>query len=428
MIKRPGSTRVALDTLGCKLNQAETESLARQFAGAGCRLVSPADEADVYILNTCTVTHIADRKSRHLLRQAHRRNPGALLIATGCYAQRARQELTELNGVDLVLGNDEKPHILCLLEELGYLSQPACTPEDFTRHRLNGFRNRAFIKVQDGCDNFCAYCIVPLVRGRETSQPAAQIVAEVQKRVAEGYKEVVLTGTEIGGYSYNELNLGGLIKRLLSETDVRRLRLSSLQPPEISPELVGLWHNPRLCRHLHLSLQSGSDRVLERMKRRYSAQDFRRAVSLIRSVVPEAAITTDVIVGFPGESDGEFEESYSFCQQMGFARIHVFPFSPRPGTEAAKMKGQVSSIIKRERSQKMLALAEESSRNFRKQFLGVTMPVLWEQKSNSAWSGLTGNYIRVYNKSNDDLTNKITDVKMEKIFKDGVWGYNRNKG
>ena len=423
MIKRPGSTRVALDTLGCKLNQAETESLARQFAGAGCRLVSPADEADVYILNTCTVTHIADRKSRHLLRQAHRRNPGALLIATGCYAQRARQDLTELNGVDLALGKDRRPNILCLLEELGYLSQPACTPEDFTRHRLNGFRNRAFIKVQDGCDNFCAYCIVPLVRGRETSQPAAQIVAEVQKRVAEGYKEVVLTGTEIGGYSYNELNLGGLIKRLLSETDVRRLRLSSLQPPEISPELVGLWHNPRLCRHLHLSLQSGSDRVLERMKRRYSAQDFRRAVSLIRSVVPEAAITTDVIVGFPSETSTEFQESYQLCRKLEFARIHVFPYSPRPGTGAAQMPGQIGAKVKKQRSEKMLALARESAQNFSRQFLGRTMPVLWEQKSaNGIWSGLTDNYIKVYTRSSRDLTNQLLPVKLVEIYRDGVWG------
>ena len=422
------SVRVALDTLGCKLNQAETELLAGQFVQAGCKLVSSADEADIYILNTCTVTHIADRKSRHLLRLAHRRNPGAVIVAAGCYAQRAAQELARIDGVSLVLGNEDKMNLVPLLEESGYLSVPACNKADLLAEHCNGLRSRTFVRVQDGCNNHCAYCIVPLVRGGHRSLPAEQVIAEVGDRVSRGYKEAVLTGTEIGCYRYNGLDLSGLVEAILYETGIIRLRLSSLQPHQLTPGLIELWHDHRLCPHLHLCLQSGSDGVLARMKRRYSTNDYQKVVALIRRLVPDAAITTDVIVGFPGESDGEFEESYSFCQQMGFARIHVFPFSPRPGTEAAKMKGQVSSIIKRERSQKMLALAEESSRNFRKQFLGVTMPVLWEQKSNSAWSGLTGNYIRVYNKSNDDLTNKITDVKMEKIFKDGVWGYNRNKG
>ncbi len=420
MDKSLKSARVALDTLGCKLNQAETEFLARQFALAGCRLVSSSDEADIYILNTCTVTHIADRKSRHLLRLAHRRNPEALLVATGCYAQRAQQELSQIDGVRLVLGNDDKMNLVQLLDESGYLSQTA----GVQRYRYNGsyLRNRSFIKVQDGCNNFCAYCIVPLVRGKQKSLPYGQVIAQVKEKVAQGYKEVVLTGTEIGSYGYDGLNLKGLLDIILSETDIMRLRLSSIQPQEINPELIELWRNTRLCPHLHLSLQSGSDSVLKRMKRHYSTEDYQKAVSLIRSVVPEAAITTDVIVGFPGESDSEFEESYNFCQKIGFARIHVFPFSPRPSTEAAKMKGQVSDRVKKQRSQRMLALAKESAQNFRQQFLGKTMPVLWEQKNNGIWSGLTANYIRVYIKSNEDLTNKITDVKLERLYKDGVWG------
>ena len=414
--------KVALDTLGCKLNQAETELLARQFAEAGHRLVSPVDEADVYILNTCTVTHIADAKSRHLLRLAHRRNADALVVVTGCYAQRVPQELAQIEGVSLVVGNDEKPRLLQLLQESGYLSHPTSVPGDYTTNHEPVFRTRAFIKIQDGCNNFCAYCIVPLVRGREKSLPVDRIVAEVRRRVADGYEEVVLTGTEIGSYSHNGTGLKGLLERILAETEVTRLRLSSLQPQEISPELVGLWRDRRLCPHFHLSLQSGSDGVLSRMKRRYCVSDYQGAVSLIRAQVPEAGITTDIIVGFPGETEGEFEGSYDFCQQTGFARIHVFSYSRRSGTEAAQLPQQISAQVKKQRSQKMLALARESAQNFRQQFLGKTMPVLWEKQSGGLWSGLTGNYIKVYTRSDEDLTNKLVSVKLVSIWEDGVWG------
>jgi len=261
-----------------------------------------------------------------------------------------------------------------------------------------------------------------VVRGWEESLPAEDIITRIRARIIRGYKEVVLTGTEIGSYSFNEIDLNGLVEKILDETDIARLRLSSLQPSHITPQLMQLWHNPRLCPHLHLSLQSGSNNVLKRMGRHYSVKEYDEAVSLIRSIVPEAAITTDVIVGFPGESDDEFEESYRFCKEMDFARIHVFPFSPRPGTQAAEMKEQVSSVVKKERSRKILALAEESAGKFRKRFLGRTMPVLWEQKSSGIWSGLSGNYIRVYTKNNGDLTDQITEVKLEKLYKDGIWG------
>jgi threonylcarbamoyladenosine tRNA methylthiotransferase MtaB len=418
--RRPEAATIALDTLGCKLNRAETELLARHFAEAGYRLVSPTDEADIYVLNTCTVTHIADRKSRHFLRLAHRRSPNAIIVAAGCYAQRVREELAKIDGVSLVLDNNDKMNLVQLLEESGRLSRLACSPSDLAGNRRNNPRSRALIMVQDGCNSSCAYCIVPLVRGQQRSLPAARVVSEVRAGVTRGCKEVVLTGTEVGSYRHNGLNLKGLIERLLP--DVRRLRLSSLQPQEVSPELIGLWHDPRLCRHLHLSLQSGSDGVLERMKRHYSTADYRRAVSLIRSVVPQAAITTDVIVGFPGETEDEFRESYSFCQRLEFARIHVFPYSPRPGTEAAQMPSQVSAKVKKQRSEEMLALAEESASSFRQRFLGSTMPVLWEQRSNGVWSGLTDNYIRVYAKSDDDLANKLLPVKLVRLYKDGVWG------
>lgn len=414
--------KVALDSLGCKLNQAETEHLARQLAEAGYKLVSPGDKADIYVLNTCTVTHIADSKCRHWLRLAHHRNPDALLVATGCYAQRAPHELARIEGVDLVLSNDEKNDLLRLLEESGRLNRTDRGQFDTTDIPQNGFRTRAFIKVQDGCNSFCTYCIVPLVRGRDKSLPAEQVIAGVRQRVADGYIEVVLTGTEIGAYSCNGVNLRGLIERILAETDVARLRLSSLQPQEISPQLIELWRDSRLCRHFHLSLQSGSSSVLGRMKRHYALADYQQAVSLIRSRLPEAAITTDIIVGFPGETEAEFEESYNFCQRMEFTRIHVFPYSPREGTEAARMTPSVTDKVKKQRSQRMLALAGESVQNFSRRFLGTTMEVLWEKQSGGIWSGHTDNYITVYTKSDKDLANKLLPVKLGETRRDGVRG------
>ena len=423
MSEERGNMRVALDTLGCKLNQAETELLARQFGEAGYRMVSPDDEADIYILNTCTVTHITDRKARHRLKRARRRNPSALVVAAGCYVERARPELTQIEGVDLLVNNEEKPHLLRLLEESGLISSPVCVQIDTIGCLYGGLRTRALVKVQDGCNSFCAYCVVPLVRGREKSLPVDRVIGEVGQRVAEGCKEVVLTGTEIGAYNHNGVGLKELLEHILSDTDVTRLRMSSVQPQEISPALMGLWRDSRLCRHFHLSLQSGSDAVLERMNRRYSTGDYQCTVSSIRDVVSESAITTDIIVGFPGETAEEFEQSYGYCRRMEFARIHVFQYSPRSGTRAALMRQQVTAQVKKQRSQQMLALAEESARNFRQRFSGRVMEVLWEQQSEAGvWSGLTGNYIKVYTRSSEDLTNKLLSVKLGEIRGDGMWG------
>ncbi len=404
--------RVALATLGCKLNQAETELLARQFAEAGHRLVSRLEEAEVYVLNTCTVTHVADSKSRRLLRLAHRRNPDAVIVATGCYAQRVPEELAKIDGVRLVVGNEEKAHLLRVLEKSDGVSN-SFPVGDGAGNYYSAFRTRSFVKVQDGCSNFCTYCIVPMVRGKERSLPAGEVVGEVRQRAGSGYKEVVLTGTKIGTYDYDGVGLKGLLERILTETSITRLRLSSLQPQEISGELLGMWGDSRLCPHFHLSLQSGSDGVLKRMKRRYRVGDYEEAVALIRTQVPEAAITTDVIVGFPGESEEEFTESYEFCREMGFARIHVFTYSARSGTEAARLPQQVESKIKKQRSERMLALAEESTREFRERFSGKTMTVLWEKKTDKGlWEGYTANYIKAYTKSERDLSNRLLPVKL----------------
>lgn len=423
-MKKVDRTKVALESLGCKLNQAETELFARELTRAGYHVVASVAEADVYILNTCTVTHIADRKSRHYLRQAHRHNPEAKLVAIGCYAESAPQELAQIEGVELVLGNAQKPYLLHRLQGSGCLICSA--PGETVSHNYPGARTRALIKVQDGCTNFCTYCIVPLVRGGEKSIPPEQVLDEVKQREAEGYKEAVLTGTEIGSYYYDGVNLKGLLERILAETNITRTRLSSLQPQEISAELIHLWHDHRLCPHFHLSLQSGSDGVLRRMKRRYTAAEYEQVVSSIREAVLEAAITTDIMVGFPGETEAEFEESFDFCRRLGFARIHVFPYSPRRGTEAARMPNQVGDKIKKQRGERMLALARESALGFRQKFLGKTMMVLWEKQEDGVWSGLTGNYLKVYTQSDKDLSNQLLPVKLEKVRGDGMGGIIRS--
>ncbi len=412
--------KITFHTLGCKLNQAETELLTRQSAEAGFDIVS-GDEADVYVLNTCTVTHIADRKSRHLLRLWRKRNPEALLIATGCYADRAPQELVQA-GADIVVSNEQKMHLLELIKDK-YVPLAHCSPERFIADGAG--RVRSFIKIQDGCNDFCAYCIVPKVRGREYCLPVAEIIGEVKARVSVGYKEVVLTGTKIGAYRHNGANLKQLVEQILVDTGVERLHLSSLQPQDISPELLSLWHNHRLCHHFHLALQSGSDAVLKRMNRHYSVADYREAVSLIRKTVPDAAITTDIIVGFPGESDEEFEGSYRFCQEIDFANMHVFVYSTRPETVAARMPGQVNDRLKKERSLWMLELAQRSARKFSQRFLGQNMMVLCEKEvapGSGVYSGLSHNYIRVFTESHQPLTNQFLPVRLVRIHAQGLWG------
>ncbi|MGA8848385.1 MAG: tRNA (N(6)-L-threonylcarbamoyladenosine(37)-C(2))-methylthiotransferase MtaB [Dehalococcoidia bacterium] len=416
--------RVAFYTLGCKLNQAETESLAGQFSQLEFQLVSPNDVADIYIANTCTVTHIADRKSRHWLRLARRRNPRALIIATGCYVQRRHQELAQL--ADLVVNNTVKQHLLAIIQALSLEERVLDEGEAKQSQALTAtVRTRSLIKIQDGCHSPCTYCIVPKVRRREYSLPSSQIIDEIKRKVALGYKEAVLTGTKVGSYKDDGTDLKNLVQRILHDTGVERLRLSSLQPSEISPELLVLWQDKRLCRHFHLALQSGSETVLQRMRRSYSLDQYQKTLNLIKEKIPEVAITTDIMVGFPGESDEEFEQSYSFCRQAGFANIHVFPFSPRPETTAARMPGQIKDKVKQERNQRTLELSRSCRRRFCEHFLGQAMPVLWEQEispGSGIYSGLTGNYIRVFAHSEKFLSNEITPAKLIEFHNRGIWG------
>ncbi|MBN2239732.1 MAG: tRNA (N(6)-L-threonylcarbamoyladenosine(37)-C(2))-methylthiotransferase MtaB [Dehalococcoidales bacterium] len=410
--------KIVLDTLGCKLNQAETELLYGRLIDAGHIIASP-ENADVYILNTCTVTHTADSKARQLLRKVHRINPDAILVAVGCYPERDSEALSLIDGVILTLGNDEKMRLPEILEESGF---PGTDFSGSGDEGLPASRTRTFIKIQDGCSNFCTYCIVPFVRRNETSIAVDTIIDYVKKKVNVGIKEAVLTGTEVGTYYHEGTDLTALLGRILAETDIQRLRLSSLQPDEITPDLLALWENPRLCPHFHLSLQSGSDTVLSRMNRRYTVSEYLDAVSLIRKMVPDVAITTDVIAGFPGETDDEYEETLDICEKAGFARVHVFSYSKRPETAAAKMSGQVRDSIRTQRAKNLGVVSTECAETFRKRFIGRIMDVLWEQQSGGFYSGYTGNYIRVYAKSREDLTNMITPVRLGELFRDGVMG------
>ncbi len=425
---------VAIRTQGCKLNQADSDMLARRFAAAGYRLVQSPAEADVFVLNTCTVTSTADSKARQALRAAARANPHALIVATGCYAQRSRDELSQVEGVSLVVGNTEKAElpamVTALLEQrnTGANSHPRVSSAlDYSvQPAANIRRNRSMVKIQEGCDQVCAYCIVPKVRGRERSIPPESLVEQINQRVAEGCLEVVLTGTQLGTYGFDipGATLTRLLERILAETAVPRLRVSSLQPQEINPRLLELWQDPRLCRHFHIPLQSGSDRILEMMRRRYTTGLFAEKVDLVRNTVPDSGVTADLIAGFPGETEAEFQESLAFARSMAFSDMHIFPYSPRPGTSAVYLSGPVSQPVKKARTTQLLAMAKEGFEAFRSYQLGQTHPVLWEsstrQDGGLKWRGLTGNYIRVYTHSRNNLGNTITPARFEELTGDGV--------
>lgn len=433
-----------MQSLGCKLNQSELESLACQFVQAGHTVVDTVREADLCVLNTCAVTHTAVGKSRQAIRRLRRTNSGARLAVTGCYAQMWPQEIQELGSVDLVVGNEGKEQLVERAEkELGIKGQGSscsrvpfghCCDESDSWLPVPRVRTRAFVKIQDGCDNHCTYCIVRIARGRQRSRPQKDVLAEVEARVAAGYQEVVLTGVHIGAYGRDsgrqrDESLWSLVEAILMRTNVRRLRLSSIEPWDLDATCLRLWEDSRLCRHLHLPLQSGCDATLQRMGRSYTAGQFAALVETARKTIPDVAITTDVIVGFPGESEAEFNESLRFVEAVGFARTHVFKYSARPGTPAATMPDQVPPLVKKARSQAMMEVGRHSAEAFRRAFLGHTMEVLWERRikgsdpgQKAVWSGLTDNYLRVRTRKGTNLHNAITRTKLLALAGDGMWG------
>jgi threonylcarbamoyladenosine tRNA methylthiotransferase MtaB len=420
------SLRVAFTTLGCKVNQSETDLYARQFAAAGYICVPFDQPADVYVVNTCTVTHVADRKSRQLLGQAARTNPAALIVATGCYASIVGEALANEN--TLVVRSRDRDHLVTLVE--GRLRRQ--TPDlPYFAHAekyldLSGGqeRSRAMVKAQDGCDSHCTYCIIPRARGRSRSVSPEDILRRVSALVREGHPEVVITGVDLGSYGEDRddlPDLGGLLWRVLDETEVQRIRVSSLEPGDFKEEWLALWENPRLCRHLHVPLQAGSAWVLERMERRYTPERFAAMVAACRQTVPGITITTDVMAGFPGETDREFDEGYHFIRAIRFDGMHVFKYSPRSGTRAARMPDQVSEQVKKERSRLLREEAAAGVERLVARHLGSPASVAWESEVAGVWRGLTDTNVRVYGIPDEGGAGKIAQVRLASPFGDGLW-------
>ncbi|GAC1400029.1 MAG: tRNA (N(6)-L-threonylcarbamoyladenosine(37)-C(2))-methylthiotransferase MtaB [Ktedonobacteraceae bacterium] len=468
----------AVTTVGCKVNQADSEAISEQMSAAGFTQRDFSEDADVYIVNTCTVTHLGDRSSRNLIAQAHRRHPDALLVVTGCYAELNPKAVAALPGVDIVVGNRGKDALAEAIAQKGKTDSPSspdgaiqekhllpmfslvqldtqhigsdnalpleeAEPQPDNPSRLASFisepgitglastrlasRTRVQMKVQDGCDNRCTYCIVPTVRGNSRSRSIASVVELVNRKVQAGYQEIVLTGIHLGDYHPDgdeQRDLGDLIATLLRETDIARIRVSSLEPEDFRLEWLELWQNPRMCRHLHLPMQSGSDTILRRMARRYNSTRYSTIVTEAKRLVPGIAISTDIITGFPGETDTDFEQTYQLACTLQFAKSHIFRFSPRQGTAAARMKGQIQDPIKKARSERLLALNEEHSKQFRQQFLGETVEVLIEHPRHNQWEGLTDNYLRVelHNPPAHIHQHALIKACLTHLVEDGVCG------
>ena len=424
--------KVAFHTLGCKVNLYDTESMMRLFEAAGYTIVDFKDNADVYVINTCAVTKEGARKSRQIARQAKRREPDSIVAVVGCYAQVSPDEVVQIEGVDLVVGTRARTELVQLVEQAREAKMPLnCVTameeaEQFEELPLEEFkgRTRAVIKIEDGCDQYCSYCIIPYARGPVRSRKPGNAVAEVRRLVAAGVKEVVLTGIHLGAYGKDlgaEMNLVELVKMLLPIAGLERIRLSSIEITEVTDEMIQLMaQEPKFCPHLHLPLQAGSDTILRLMNRPYTTGEFRQRLAEIRRYLPEIAVTTDVIVGFPGETEELFLETMQLVEESGFSKLHVFKFSPREGTPAAKMNEQVPLDIKDRRSERLRLLGESMTQNYSEKFLRRTLPVLIEEEldeTTGLLTGITPNYLRVYlQEKKDELRGQIVPVELADFY------------
>lgn len=416
---------VHLKTLGCRLNQAELETWAQSFQKAGHQITTRLNEAHIVVVNSCAVTKSASSKSRQLIRQIHSKNPTAKLVLSGCYATLNQYEATQLLGVDLVINNTHKnqlPEKTLAAFDLEAMPAMPITPRENSLFILG--RQRAFVKVQDGCRYKCTFCIVTVARGNEISRPIKTILAEINTLQQQGINEVILTGVHLGGYGRDiKTNISALIKAILDNSDIPRLRLGSLEPWELTDDFFGLFDNPRLMPHLHLPLQSGSDTVLKRMSRRCKTAEFSALVRHARRQNQNFNITTDIIVGFPGETEQEWKESYNFVKAISFGHLHIFSYSKRAGTKAAAMPNQITNAVKKQRSKQLHELAQTMKNQFIGQKIGQKFAVLWESQKQTTENnqhlvfGYTPNYIRVACKVNNNQTieNKIILAKLEAI-------------
>jgi threonylcarbamoyladenosine tRNA methylthiotransferase MtaB len=419
---------IYLDMVGCRLNQSEIESYARQFRLAGHTLTSNAEIADLIVINTCTVTAAAASDSRQKIRQATRAGANQIIV-TGCYATLNPQETASLTGVTQVIGNLKKDDLVSIVLNIPSSSynQTSIPREPIPGARL---RTRAFIKVQDGCDNHCTYCITTLARGAGRSRPIKDVLVDVRSALDGGSQEILLTGVHLGSWGYDfaqPLHLQSLVRAILDDTQTPRLRLSSLEPWDISPNFFELWQDSRLCRHLHLPLQSGCEATLKRMGRKITPQAYAEQIRQARLAIPGVAITTDIITGFPGETEDEFSESAEFVKEMKFTNGHVFTFSPRPGTVAINLPNKIYSSVAKRRNASMRQIFKQSAAEYRTQHLNQDLHVLWEKASpinDHQWqlSGYSDNYLRVRTLSNSPCRNQIMDIHITSLEPDGLVG------
>jgi len=418
--------QIHLTTLGCRLNEAELETWTREFGALGHQVTNDPRTADLVVINTCAVTGEAVRKSRKLMHRAHRNNPRAKLVVSGCFASLNATETADTLGVDLVVDNRDKDRLVEIASRrLDLHSMPAVATLPGESSLLTRGRQRAFVKVQDGCRYQCTFCIVTRARGEERSRPAAEVIDEINGLADQGIREVALTGVHLGGYGSDcESDLGKLVSRILSETDISRLRLGAVEPWDLPENFWQLFSNPRLMPHLHLPLQSGADSVLRRMARRCKTSEFQRIAEQARGQVPDFNLTTDVIVGFPGETEEEWQKTLEFVERIGFGHLHIFAFSPRPGTRAATLPDPVPRALIRARSQALHDLGQRLKRETLENYLGRRMPVLIEdrqQGTDNEWSGYTPNFLRVAltGSGSRGLSNHILDVNLTEIAPDG---------
>ena len=417
--------KVSFYTLGCKVNQYETNGMLQKFKEAGYEIVNLNEEkSEICIINTCTVTNMSDRKSRQVLRRIKEKNPDTIIVATGCYAQVARDELEQMPEIDVVIGNDEKNDIVEFVEKFINEKQKVIQIHDISKQKefvdmgkiTYTEKTRAVIKVQDGCNQFCSYCIIPYARGRVRSRNIESILKEITGIAETGIKEVVITGIHVASYGVDFGKKDGLIELLeeINKIDgIKRIRLGSLEPQIITDEFIDrLLKLEKICHHFHLSLQSGCDDTLKRMNRKYNTSDFRIIVDRLRNAFDDVILTTDIIVGFPGETEEEFNNTYEFLKEIKFYKMHVFPYSPRKGTVAAKMPNQIDGNIKEQRSKKLIELSNENQKDYNKFYIDKEVEVLFEEKDGEYFKGHTQNYILVKYKTNEDLENKLKTVQV----------------
>ena len=424
---------IAFITLGCKVNQYETNAMIQKFIEKGYNLVEHTEKADIYIINTCTVTNMSDRKSRQMLRRVKDLNPHAIVVACGCYAQVAKEELKKISEIDLILGNNEKKEIVQYIEQYIKENHKIQNTEDVMQTKefvdfgdvTYTEKTRAVIKVQDGCDRFCSYCIIPYARGRVRSRKPESVISEIKNITKQGIKEVVITGIHVASYGKDfkeEYRLIDLLEEINNIKGIERIRLGSIEPLLIDKEFITrLKKLEKICHHFHLSLQSGCDETLKRMNRRYTTEEFEDIVNSLRKAYNDVVLTTDIIVGFPGESEEEFNKTYEFLKKIKFYKMHVFKYSQRKGTKAASMEKQIDGNIKENRSQKLIELSDENEKEYNKSYIGEEVEVLFEEKKDGFYKGHTKNYILIYlpekdipKKIQEEIKDKVINVKCEK--------------